>query len=283
MEIPTIIHQSYKSEASVPEEWKQYSKALREMNPSWQYKFWSDEDNYNLIKDHYGWFLPTYEAYKWPVQKADACRYFYMHRYGGVYLDFDMEPIRPIVKLIKQIGDRTIRAVDSGGKRLGLILFEEYPNAFFAQNAIFNGFIISPKGHPFWPFVHSCLPVWQEKQNKKHTSKNTHINPQLHCVLRSTGPRFLRDCYVKYKSLALDSFFFAGAVYPWFCANLPRLPSSDPENPWVFYDRYDPKGVVDQSKTTGAWMVPHSGETKASDFPNTYFVHQSGKSWHKDL
>ena len=46
-------------------------------------RLWTDEDNYNLIKDHYAWFLDTYVALPKPVMKADASRYLYMYHMGG--------------------------------------------------------------------------------------------------------------------------------------------------------------------------------------------------------
>ena len=47
------------------------------------HRLWTDEDNYNLIKDHYAWFLDTYESLPKPVMKADSARYLYMYHIGG--------------------------------------------------------------------------------------------------------------------------------------------------------------------------------------------------------
>ena len=50
------------------------------------HRLWTDEDNYNLIKDHYAWFLDTYESLSKPVMKADSARYLYMYHIGGADL-----------------------------------------------------------------------------------------------------------------------------------------------------------------------------------------------------
>ena len=50
------------------------------------HRLWTDEDNYNLIKDHYAWFLDTYESLPKPVMKADSARYLYMYHIGGLPL-----------------------------------------------------------------------------------------------------------------------------------------------------------------------------------------------------
>jgi len=285
--IPKIIHQSQKDEDSITKEESLYRERLLKINPNFEYKFWSDEDNYNLIKDHYNWFLPTYDSYKWPVQKADACRYFYLHRYGGIYLDLDMEAVQPIARMINFLDKGVIQPLDrSGAGAKSVFLFEEYPNAFFLQKTIFNGIMVSSKGDPFWPFVHFCLQAYQFQQEKK-LKANPHVNPKTQNVLRSTGPRFLREAYIKYKNATENLATGNGVnVFPWFCVNLPRVPSIDKENPWVVYDSFHPKNlskVDNDNPASAAWSRFLPFTVKAEDHPNTFFIHQSLQTWHKDL
>lgn len=42
-----------------------------------------------FIEDNYNWFLPTYDSYKFPIQRVDVMRYFIIRYYGGIYLDLD--------------------------------------------------------------------------------------------------------------------------------------------------------------------------------------------------
>ena len=37
----------------------------------------------------YEWFLETWDAYPYNIERADAIRYFVLHHYGGIYLDLD--------------------------------------------------------------------------------------------------------------------------------------------------------------------------------------------------
>lgn len=37
----------------------------------------------------YPWFLETFDTYRFPIQRADAIRYFILAHYGGVYIDLD--------------------------------------------------------------------------------------------------------------------------------------------------------------------------------------------------
>ncbi len=45
-------------------------------------------------KQHYSWFLPTWRQYNKRVLRSDAIRPFILHRYGGLYLDLDIECYR---------------------------------------------------------------------------------------------------------------------------------------------------------------------------------------------
>jgi inositol phosphorylceramide mannosyltransferase catalytic subunit len=40
--------------------------------------------------------LATYESYPYNIQRSDALRYFLLFHYGGIYLDLDIAPYRPL-------------------------------------------------------------------------------------------------------------------------------------------------------------------------------------------
>lgn len=50
---------------------------------------WYTENSRIFIEDNYNWFLPTYESYKYPIQRVDVMRYFLIRHYGGIYVDLD--------------------------------------------------------------------------------------------------------------------------------------------------------------------------------------------------
>lgn len=41
-------------------------------------------------QEHYPWFLPTFLAYPYSIQRVDAIRYFLLYHHGGIYIDLDM-------------------------------------------------------------------------------------------------------------------------------------------------------------------------------------------------
>ncbi|AJW04859.1 Sur1p [Saccharomyces cerevisiae YJM1401] len=86
--IPKIIHQTYKTE-DIPEHWKEGRRKCLDLHPDYKYILWTDEMAYEFIKEEYPWFLDTFENYKYPIERADAIRYFILSHYGGVYIDLD--------------------------------------------------------------------------------------------------------------------------------------------------------------------------------------------------
>src|SRR4051812_26017051 len=65
-----------------------------------EYMLWTDASSREFIAKHYSWFLDTFDAYKYSIQRADAIRYFVLHRFGGIYLDLDIGCLRPLDPLL---------------------------------------------------------------------------------------------------------------------------------------------------------------------------------------
>ncbi|KAE8380607.1 nucleotide-diphospho-sugar transferase [Aspergillus bertholletiae] len=97
--IPRIIHRTYKTE-DIPSHWKETYESCRTMNPTYEQYFWTDESARQFIEAHFDWFLPTYDAYPYNIQRADAIRYFLLWHYGGVYIDMDIACRRPLDPLL---------------------------------------------------------------------------------------------------------------------------------------------------------------------------------------
>lgn len=49
-----------------------------------------DRPSHPHTQREYPWFLPTFLAYPYPIQRVDAIRYFILYHFGGVYLDLDV-------------------------------------------------------------------------------------------------------------------------------------------------------------------------------------------------
>lgn len=132
--IPKIIHQSYKSLSTLPKIWADTPSRWKEFHPSYEYKFWSDDDNRNLIATHYPWFLETYDNYPAPIQRADAARYFAVLHHGGIYADMDILPIRNVDPLLWKLSqpeneDKEMIVAETYNLGLTNALFASIPNS----------------------------------------------------------------------------------------------------------------------------------------------------------
>lgn len=103
--IPKIIHQTFKNE-SIPELWQGPQQSCLDLHPDYEYKLWTDKKSREFIAaeyvetpsrlcdihtdfHRYPWFLETFDGYPYPIQRADAIRYFVLHHFGGIYIDLD--------------------------------------------------------------------------------------------------------------------------------------------------------------------------------------------------
>ena len=170
MKIPKIIHQTWKN-PQVPKKWIPLVKKVQELNPEWEYRLWTDEDNDRFVSEEFPDFQPTYQGFSRPIMRADVIRYLIMYRLGGVYLDLDYEVLQPF-----DFGDHSLilplnRSRKSGDPQ------DELGNCIFA----------STPGHPFWQDVISDL------------EQNPPVVTDYPQIYEATGPSFLTRIYKENK------------------------------------------------------------------------------------
>lgn len=61
---------------------------------------WNTTSAHEFLEEEYKWFLPTYDGYRYPIQRIDALKYFVLYHYGGVYMDLDIACRRPLDPLL---------------------------------------------------------------------------------------------------------------------------------------------------------------------------------------
>jgi mannosyltransferase OCH1-like enzyme len=170
--ITKIIHQSWKDK-NIPYHIykKHWVDSWKQKNPEWDYRLWTDEDNLNLVKNHYPQYLDLYNSYEKGVDKADIARFFYMHKYGGIYVDLDFRCLKPLDELF----DGEIMVL---GKQKMKQTGEEID-----ENVIPNAFKYSAPGEKFWL---DCVDLLHEY---KYDAHGNHTSPEV-----ATGPVFLLRC-----------------------------------------------------------------------------------------
>lgn len=96
---PNLYHE-HLDVSQIPAIGSQAPDLCREHNPQYQINTWNDTSARELLEEYYGWFLPRYDAYKHPIQRVDAFKYFVLWHYGGVYMDLDIACRRPLDPLL---------------------------------------------------------------------------------------------------------------------------------------------------------------------------------------
>lgn len=165
--IPKIIHQTWKNK-EIPLEWMPYVKKVKQLNPEWDYKLWTDNRMQDFVEEQFPDFVETYLGFPKNVMRADAFRYLLIYKIGGVYLDLDYEVLKPFDFKGHSVVLPFNRQVKNGDK------FDGVGNCIFA----------SVPGHPFW------LDVIQDLKKGRNRNLN---KKERYTTLEeeTTGPAFL--------------------------------------------------------------------------------------------
>ena len=99
--IPKIIHQVWIGD-EIPDDYSECIESVKEHFSDWEYKLWLNDDNRQFIKDNFKWFLDTYDGYEEDISRADAVRYFQLYKYGGMYMDMDIEVYEKFDRLLSK-------------------------------------------------------------------------------------------------------------------------------------------------------------------------------------
>ena len=142
--IPKIIHQLWDNPEGkpVPIRFQILTESFKHFNPSWEYRLWGREEMQRLVEDSYPNFLPTYNGFKENILRWDSIRYMILHRYGGLYVDLDIECLKPLDNLFEDNYQMYIGEEPSTQS--------PYP---WLRNVTGNGFMASVQGWKGWLLV----------------------------------------------------------------------------------------------------------------------------------
>merc|ERR1712190_626040 len=90
---PRIFHQTWKRRA-LPTRFAHWRHSCVSLHPTWEHRLWTDSQLRQFVQTEYNDFLPAYDAYPKEIMRVDAVRYMWMHHFGGVYADLDVECLR---------------------------------------------------------------------------------------------------------------------------------------------------------------------------------------------
>ena len=140
MPIPKTIHYCWFGGNPIPKQVQNYIETWRCNCPGYDFRCWT-EDNYDVHKNEY--VEEAYRARKWAFV-SDFCRLDVLFHYGGVYLDTDIEMLKPITPFLKGeafLGFETNDTLSTAviGAERGHYLIEEMLDSYKGEHFIVNG------------------------------------------------------------------------------------------------------------------------------------------------
>lgn len=112
--IPKVIHYCWFGRNPLPAQLAGYIETWREHCPDFEIIEWN-EDNFDVSQNDY--CIEAYKAKKWAFV-SDYARLKIIHDHGGIYLDTDVEVLRPLTELIADgvgfVGFQNTEQVNTG-------------------------------------------------------------------------------------------------------------------------------------------------------------------------
>ena len=192
MSIPHILHQTWKS-SELPAAFSEFQARWRAMHPGWSYRLWTDADNDQFVKTHYPTWYELYRSFEREIFRADMVRCLYLHHFGGVYVDLDIEPLRPLTHLIARHSCLLGTEPEVHAQRL-----------WRKSRLVSNAIMASEPGHPFWLRMLNEIARRARSPEQASSSKNP---------VDTTGPITLDAVYERWgkaldvKLVEPDAFF----------------------------------------------------------------------------
>jgi hypothetical protein len=96
--IPRTIHRVWLGTAPIPTEHQRFGETFAQHHPGWEMRLWTDEDLPGL-----GITAEERERTRAYSELSNLARYEVLHRFGGVYIDTDVECLRPLTPLLRGV------------------------------------------------------------------------------------------------------------------------------------------------------------------------------------
>jgi hypothetical protein len=101
---PKILHQIWlQGEDQIPENFKEFSSKWKDIHPNYEYKFWDANNIEELLVSDYPEYIDHWFKYTGNLHRSDYARIFILHKYGGIYTDFDSYPLKNIDGLFDEV------------------------------------------------------------------------------------------------------------------------------------------------------------------------------------
>ncbi len=148
--IPRVLHRIWLGPRPMPAIFNYYGEKWRALHPGWEIILWTDDCLPPIRNADVFWSSTDHGA------RSDILRYELLWRFGGVYVDMDFEPLRPLDPLLQNVRAFTARAEPTW---------------------IGNAVLAAEPNHELYAEILAALPGWTDA----HASNwaNTRTGPAL--------------------------------------------------------------------------------------------------------
>lgn len=191
------IIQTWKTKVG-PDHYLPFINKIKNMNLSWNYLFFDDNDIVGFIQTCMPEYYETFTNLSGKIQQIDFFRYLAIYYYGGIYLDLDIDIVRNFDDFVDmdyncvfpiEIKD----ASDEILKSQGVPLIGNY--AFYA-----------PKGHPFLKKIIDNIVTQRIPNDVIKAAQENHTDDSRDVyVYYRTGPMLVSQSYVDYQKEQNDA------------------------------------------------------------------------------
>ena len=150
--IPRVFHQIWLGDKPLPDRFRKWADAWLSLNPGWSMQWWTDDHLPEIINRQ------EYEIADRMAAKSDILRYEICAKFGGVYIDSDFEPLRPIEPILAGVSSFQADELD---------------------DRPCNALIGSIAGDPFYSAVVAAIPASIHRGGD---------------IVETTGPGLLKRC-----------------------------------------------------------------------------------------
>ena len=187
--IPKIIHMTCKDKHNLSDFYKQNYDSWKKYNEKdgWEIRLYDDDDLINFFETYYpSIYKNIINTYNRIIYKVDIFKILILNKIGGVYVDMDVECLKPIDELIQDKNNKIIFGYGpyehNNGQYKGMKLIECAIMMSVPQHKFWNDYVIpslKPQSKCKGNAVACTGPVFitnnVEQYNKENTSSDIKI------------------------------------------------------------------------------------------------------------
>jgi len=100
-DVPHVLHQTSRSRTNT-NAFMKHCQRIHEAD-GWHYNFWDDASIDAFVKQNFASRYERWHEMQPAIRKIDTVRYMWMYHFGGVYIDSDVECLRPATSLVNAL------------------------------------------------------------------------------------------------------------------------------------------------------------------------------------